>query len=167
MDIRDITPAALPALLALNNAEAAAVNAQTAESFAALHRRAYAARMASDGSGFLIAFDAATPPQGPNHAWFTARESSFAYVDRVVVRADARGRGVARALYADLASLAATERMDVLCCEVKLDPPNPGSLAFHEKLGFKTVGEAPDRRDGKPVRYLTRPVAGFPAAVPG
>ena len=158
MDLRDITPADLPALLALNNAEAEAVNAQTPEAMAALLSRAWAARMAADGSGFLVAFDAATPPQGPHHAWFTARESSFAYVDRVVVRAEARGRGVARALYADLARLAAAERMDVLCCEVNLEPPNPGSLAFHARLGFAPAGEAVDRRNGKRVRYLTRPV---------
>jgi predicted GNAT superfamily acetyltransferase len=65
MDIRDILPADLPALLALNNAEAAAVNAQTPEGMAQLLARAWAARMTADGSGFLIAFDAATPPQGP------------------------------------------------------------------------------------------------------
>lgn len=158
MEIRDVLPADLPVLLALNNAEAEAVNAQTAEGLAALVGRAWAARMASDGSGFLVAFDAATPPQGPHHAWFTARESSFAYVDRVVVRADSRRRGVARALYADVARLAAAERMDVLCCEVNIDPPNPGSLAFHERLGFAPAGEATDRRNGKRVRYLTRAV---------
>lgn len=163
MEIRDATPADLPLLLALNNAEAEAVNAQTAEGMSALLARAWAARMPADGSGFLIAFDAATPPQGPNHAWFTARESSFAYVDRVVVRADARGRGVARALYADVERLAAAERMDVLCCEVNIDPPNPGSLLFHEKLGFAAVGEATDRRNGKRVRYLSRAVSAGPA----
>ena len=163
MEIRDILPTDLPALLALNNAEAEAVNAQTSEGMAALLARAWAARMAADGSGFLVAFDAATPPQGPNHAWFTARESSFAYVDRVVVRPDRRGQGVARALYADVARLAAAERMDVLCCEVNLDPPNPGSLLLHEKLGFLPVGEATDRRNGKRVRYLSRAVSPGPA----
>jgi predicted GNAT superfamily acetyltransferase len=25
-------------------------------------------------------------------------------------------------------------------CEVNLDPPNPRSLAFHERLGFREVG---------------------------
>ena len=45
MDIRPITPADLPALLALNNAEAEAVNAQTAEGMATLLDRAWAARM--------------------------------------------------------------------------------------------------------------------------
>lgn len=167
MEIRAATPADLPALLALNNAEAVAVNAQTADQMASLLSRAWLACMAVDGSGFLIAFDAATPPQGPHHAWFTARESSFAYVDRVVVRAGIQGRGLGRALYAELARAAAAESMDVLACEVNLDPPNLGSLAFHERLGFASVGEATDARNGKRVRYLRRPVAGYPAAGPG
>ena len=43
-----------------------------------------------------------------------------------------------------------------LACEVNLDPPNPGSLAFHARLGFRPVGEARDPRNGKRVLYLCR-----------
>lgn len=158
MGIRDITEADIAALLALNNAEAAAVNALTPEGFAALLRNAFAARVTAGGEGFLIAFDHATPPQGPNHAWFIARESTFAYVDRVVVAPAARGRGVARALYDDLAALARADRIGLLACEVNLDPPNPESLAFHERLGFAAAGEGTDPRNGKRVRYLRRTI---------
>ena len=154
MDIRDITEADLPALLALNNAEAERVNALTSLTLGALLRQAFAARITADGQAFLIAFDHATPPQGPNHAWFTARESYFAYIDRVVVAPAARGQGLARALYADLARIAEAELTRLLVCEVNLDPPNPESLAFHEKLGFAVAGEAVDPRNGKRVRYL-------------
>jgi predicted GNAT superfamily acetyltransferase len=76
------------------------------------------------------------------------------YVDRVVVDEAARRRGLAQALYADLARTA-VERP--LVCEVNLEPPNPGSLAFHERLGFHPCGEAVDPRNGKRVRYLVRP----------
>jgi uncharacterized protein len=158
MDIRNITAADLPALLALNNAEAERVNALTPEALEGLLSRAFAARMTADGTGFLIAFDHATPPQGPNHAWFTARESYFAYIDRVVVAPAARGRGVARALYEDLAAIARAEQTHLLTCEVNLDPPNPESSAFHEKLGFTPCGEAVDRRNGKRVQYLRKPI---------
>jgi predicted GNAT superfamily acetyltransferase len=156
MAIRDITEADIPDLLALNNSEAEAVNALTREGFEGLLRNAYAARVAEGGQGFLIAFDHATPPQGPNHSWFTARESYFAYVDRVVVAPAARGQGIARALYEDLAALARAERVGLMVCEVNIDPPNPGSLAFHERLGFVAAGEATDPRTGKRVRYLRR-----------
>lgn len=162
MEIRDITGADAAALLALNNAEAERVNALTAEGLASLLASAFAARITVDGHGaplaFLIAFDHATPPQGPNHAWFTARESYFAYVDRVVVAPAARGKGLARALYADLARIAQAEFTNLLACEVNLDPPNPESLAFHEKLGFTACGEALDPRNGKRVQYMRKPL---------
>jgi len=158
MEIRNITPADMPALLALNNAEAERVNALTEEGMKSLLASAFAARMTADGQAFLIAFDHATPPQGPNHAWFTARESYFAYIDRVVVAPAARGRGLARALYDDLARIAQEEFTNLLTCEVNLDPPNPDSMAFHEKLGFTACGEAVDRRNGKRVRYMRKPI---------
>jgi predicted GNAT superfamily acetyltransferase len=57
-------------------------------------------------------------------------------------------------MYEDLAAMAGDRP---LCCEVNLVPPNPGSLAFHERLGFAACGEADDPRNGKRVRYLLRP----------
>lgn len=149
--IRDIEAADLPALLALNNSEAAAVNALTLEELAAQVAVALSARMAADGSGFLVAFGVETPIQGPNHAWFVSRGGRFAYVDRVVVAPEARGRGVARSLYEDLAASGLP-----LACEVNLDPPNPAGQAFHARLGFRPVGEAVDPRNGKRVLYLMR-----------
>ena len=158
MEIRNITAADVPALLAINNAEAERVNALTEAALKALLASAFAARMTTDGQAFLIAFDHATPPQGPNHAWFTARESYFAYIDRIVVAPAARGKGVARALYEDVAAIAKAEMTNLLTCEVNLDPPNPESIAFHEKLGFIACGEAVDRRNGKRVQYLRKPI---------
>ncbi|AKV00118.1 acetyltransferase, GNAT family [Labilithrix luteola] len=152
MHIRDIEPADLPALLALNNDHAAEVNALTHEALARLVAIAASARTI-DGGGFLVAFDEKTPAQGPNHAWFIERQPAFLYVDRVVIMAQARGRGLARRLYEDLASVAAARP---LCCEVNLEPPNAASLAFHERLGFAPCGEAIDPRNGKRVRYLLR-----------
>jgi predicted GNAT superfamily acetyltransferase len=92
--IRDIATADLAAVLALNNAHAAEVNELTAAQLAKLIAVAARARLVEGGSAFLIAFSEATPALGPNHAWFLARWSRFLYVDRVVVAASARGRGL-------------------------------------------------------------------------
>jgi len=151
--IRDITRADLPAVLALNNAHAAEVNALTAEALAALVAVAAHARVVEGGHGFLIALSERTPVQGPNHAWFIARHPAFLYIDRVVIAPGSRGLGHARRLYDDLARVAAGRS---LCCEVNLVPPNPGSLAFHDRLGFAACGEGDDPRNGKRVRYLER-----------
>ncbi|MCE9573685.1 MAG: GNAT family N-acetyltransferase [Deltaproteobacteria bacterium] len=139
-------------LLALNNAYAAEVNAYTPADFAALMAIAARVRIADD-AGFLLALSEATPVQGPNHAWFLAREPQFLYIDRIVIAARAQGYGLGRALYDDLAQ-AAGDRP--LCCEVNLEPANPASLAFHARLGFAPCGEARDPRNGKRVQYLIR-----------
>jgi predicted GNAT superfamily acetyltransferase len=154
--IRPFATNDLPAVLALNNAHAAEVNALTAEAMAALVAVAAHARVVDGGLAFLIALDERTPVQGPNHAWFVARHPAFLYVDRVVVAPEARGQGHARRLYDDLAAFAGNRP---LCCEVNLAPPNPASLAFHERLGFQPCGEADDPRNGKRVRYLIRSAA--------
>ncbi|MCU1281013.1 MAG: acetyltransferase, family [bacterium] len=154
--IRPLTTGDLPAVLALNNAHAVEVNALTTDALAALVAIAAQARVVDGGIGFLIALSERTPPQGPNHAWFLARHSAFLYIDRVVIAPEARGRGHARRMYEDLAAIAGDRP---LCCEVNLVPPNPGSLAFHDRLGFTACGEADDPRNGKRVRYLVRPAA--------
>lgn len=159
--IRDITTADLPAVLALNNAHAAEVNELTADALAALVAVAARARIVDGGHGVLIALGARTPIQGPNHAWFVARYPAFLYIDRVVVAPAARGHGHARRLYDDLAAVGGDLP---LCCEVNLEPPNPASLAFHDRLGFAACGEGDDPRNGKRVRYLLRPHAGGPAS---
>lgn len=151
--IRDITNADLPEVLALNNAHAAEVNELTADALAALVAVATRARVIDGGHGFLVAFSERTPVQGPNHGWFLARHPAFLYIDRVVIAPGSRGLGHARRLYEDLAALAGNRP---LCCEVNLVPPNQGSLAFHDRLGFAACGEGDDPRNGKRLRYLVR-----------
>ncbi|MFE3838571.1 GNAT family N-acetyltransferase [Pseudogemmobacter sonorensis] len=110
--------------------------------------------------GFLIGFAAGSDYDSPNYRWFATRLPRFAYIDRVVVAPEARGRGIARALYADFAAVAARHDLGPLVCEVNSRPPNPGSDAFHAALGFAEIGRARSgtESDGtaKEVRYLRR-----------
>ncbi len=55
-------------------------------------------------------------------------------------------------MYDELAGIAAGRP---LCCEFNLVPPNPASLAFHDRLGFAACGEADDPRNGKRVRLAS------------
>ncbi|MFL1461709.1 GNAT family N-acetyltransferase [Roseococcus sp. DSY-14] len=154
--IRPVTDADIPALAALNDAEAEHVNALGESGLRALLGAAWLALRAE--GALLVALRGDTPSQGPNHAWFQARLPAFAYVDRVVVAPAARGRGLARALYAEVEARARAAGLPLLCCEVNLLPPNPASLAFHAALGFAPMGEATDPRNGKVVRYLCKPL---------
>lgn len=104
----------------------------------------------------LIAFDETADHDSPNFLWFRRRHARFVYVDRVMVGAAARGRGVARALYDALFMAARASGRDLVCCEVNSLPPNPGSDAFHAALGFSAVGEAALAGGAKRVRYMER-----------
>ncbi|MFN4159055.1 MAG: GNAT family N-acetyltransferase [Gemmobacter sp.] len=106
-------------------------------------------------AAFLIGFGPGSRYDSPNYRWFADRLDPFAYIDRVVVAAPARGRGHARALYSAFAAHASERGLGPLVCEVNLTPPNPGSDAFHAALGFTEAGRAELGRD-KSVRYLMR-----------
>ncbi|MBP7241803.1 GNAT family N-acetyltransferase [Amaricoccus sp.] len=158
--IRPLTAAeaaASPALLALNNAHATELSALDAARFGALAGRAFMAARIGEADALLLAFDETADYDSPNYLWFRARHDRFVYVDRVVVAPAARGRGLARALYAALVARTRTAGAPRIVCEVNALPPNPASDAFHAALGFAPAGEG-RLAGGKRVRYLALPL---------
>ena len=102
--------------------------------------------------GFLLGYGPGSAYDSPNYRWFAERLERFAYIDRVIVAPHAQGAGLARRLYDAFAAA----QPGPLVCEVNSQPPNPGSDAFHDRLGFTEMGRA-DLGPGKAVRYLIRP----------
>jgi uncharacterized protein len=120
-----------------------------------IQMRAEAFHSATEGGGrdgYLICFDQDADYNSVNFLWFKARYPRFVYIDRVVVAAHARGRGIARRFYEGLFDQARAAGHDHVVCEINLTPPNPGSLAFHAALGFTQVGQA-DLGPNKRVSY--------------
>lgn len=150
------------ALLALNNAHAKDLSPLSAEQMAQLIERAFFARRIGEADAFLIALDQEADYDSPNFLWFRKRFDRFVYVDRIAVAPAARGRGLAKALYAALFAEAHGAGQDRIVCEVNADPPNPASVALHAALGFLAVGTA-SLAEGKTVRYYSR-VSTLPAA---
>ena len=144
------------AALALNNAHASELSWLEPERLQYLVGHAFAARRIGTLDAFLLAFDQDAPYDSPNFLWFRTRYLRFVYVDRVVVAASARGRGLARTLYRDLFEQAANAGHERVVCEVNSRPPNPESDAFHAALGFAEVGCASIHDGAKDVRYLLR-----------
>jgi len=110
--------------------------------------------------GYLLAFPRDAPYDGEEFLAF--REiltGAYLYVDQVAVESGARDRGIGRSLYQEIQSVAVRGGVQVRCCEVNLEPPNPRSLAFHEKLGFRPVGRL-CTRDGREVQLLAKPLGG-------
>jgi len=90
---------------------------------------------------FCITFAADAPDAGANHQWFADRYESFVYLDRIAIDSNHQNRGLGALLYQTVERhmLDSTEP-SLLCCEVNLEPPNPGSLRFHKRIGFTEVG---------------------------
>jgi uncharacterized protein len=146
------------ALLALNNEHAQELSWLTPERLTHLVREAFFARRFGHADAFLLAFDQDADYDSPNFLWFRERYPRFVYVDRIVVAASARGRGLARLLYRELFEQATRAEHIQVVCEVNSDPPNPASDAFHAALGFAEVGSAAIHGGTKTVRYLLRPL---------
>lgn len=148
------------AVLVLNNENAAELSWLEQQELSALITSSFSASRIGDVEAFLLTFDQTAIYDSPNFLWFRERYPSFVYVDRIVVAASARGRGHARRLYEDLFARAAAAGHDIVTCEVNLDPPNPGSDAFHAALGFREVGEAVIHGGKKAVRYYAKQLTG-------
>ncbi len=148
-------PGSAEAMLALNNANAEALSLLSPAELERLLGQAFWVGLIGEADAFLIAFDQQADYDSPNFLWFRKRYPRFVYVDRVVVAAQARGRGLARALYQALIDKARAAGHARVVSEVNLDPPNPISDAFHAALGFAVIGEAV-LPGGKAVRYWER-----------
>ena len=154
-----------PALLGLNNLAVPNVNAIPTETLASLHSQSVylgVARTPTEIAGFLLALPYTAAYESPNFQYFKQRYEAFAYIDRIVVNQRLRGRGIGAALYQDLNRML-DDDCPLLACEVNLDPPNPGSLRFHQRLGFNSVGTQRTEGGSKRVALLTKALSSDPS----
>ncbi|MDR7384334.1 GNAT family N-acetyltransferase [Promicromonospora iranensis] len=145
--LRPATDADVSRLVTLNNASIPAVPETPADDMVELLDASSLALVAvdpgtpADALGFVVALDGGEDWSGENYAWFEERGLDHLYVDRIVVGEQARGRGIGRLFYDAVFDAARTAGHDVVTCEVNLNPPNPGSLRFHGRLGFEERGQ--------------------------
>ena len=91
---------------------------------------------------FCITFDPSAPDAGDNHRWFAERYKSFVYLDRIAIDSNHQNRGLGALLYQAVEQhMLESAEHSLLCCEVNLEPPNPGSLRFHHRIGFTEIGQ--------------------------
>ena len=89
--------------------------------------------------GFLIGLTDNLTYKSENYLWFSRRYNSFMYVDRIVIQEDSLGLGLGTMLYNDLISYSKNKFKNIIC-EYNIKPMNFVSKKFHEKFGFKRVG---------------------------
>ncbi len=150
--LRPLVPTDLERIVELNNQAYPAVPVTTPEEMTALVELSSLGVVAeNDGRviGFVLAIDPGSNYTSENYTFFTERAADTGlaslYVDRVVIDVNDRGRGTGRLLYSAVFDRARADGRDEVTCEVNLDPPNPGSLAFHARLQFARVGEQPTK----------------------
>ncbi|MEQ9491158.1 MAG: GNAT family N-acetyltransferase [Alphaproteobacteria bacterium] len=149
-ECRTITQDELDWLTELNNACIPGVNEMTADGLWDIVEKAAYAKILWDNIGEgpqpLGALTVLTP--GVTHwstyyAWCGERFDDFYYVDRIIVSEAARGRKVGERMYRDLFGFVEGRTTRVLC-EVNTIPANPGSMRFHERLGFRPIDRLGD-----------------------
>jgi predicted GNAT superfamily acetyltransferase len=159
--LRPLTPADHGRVVDLNNAAYPAVpNLDVPALGELLSHTSLAVVAVSGGSvvGFLLAVDPGAEYDSENYRYFEGRGIPSLYIDRVVIDHGFRGGGIGRTLYQAVFDKARADGRAEVTCEVNLQPPNPESLAFHERMGFRRVGEQDTKGGSFRVALLAAPV---------
>jgi len=158
--VRNIEIADLARVLKINNANTPGVSELTISELETdiencLHALAIDNEQ-GDVCAFCITFAPNAPDAGVNHQWFADRFESFVYLDRIAIDSNHQNRGLGALLYQTVEQrMLDSAEHSLLCCEVNLEPPNPGSLRFHKRIGFtECVVELTD--PGYVVTYLQK-----------
>lgn len=155
----------LDEVLELNEHWVPHVGTLTREALAVLVERSEMAQALWQGegddrllAGFVVVMGPGADYASPNYRYFSDRHDRFTYVDRIAVSPGTQGAGVGRGLYESVFEHARSAGSPVVCAEVNVEPPNPESLAFHERMGFEGVGTQWTYGDTVRVKMLERRV---------
>ena len=158
--LRQLRDGDLEALVAINDGAYPAVPITPVDEFAELLRMGDFVVVVDDGvpAGFLLTMSPGLDYVSENYRWFSARSNDFLYIDRIVLAPRVQGLGLGRRLYESAFDAARSRAASELFAEVNLEPPNPGSLAFHARMGFERIGEQPTKDGAVIVALLAAPV---------
>ena len=141
--LRPATEADIPALVALNAAVVDVTSPMDAARCAELIAASTSCLVAVNAGevvGFALVMTEGDPYDGENFGWFGTRLKRFVYVDRIVIGAQARGRGLGTRFYAQIEDDARAAGCLMFAAEMNLVPPNATSLGFHAARGFVQIG---------------------------
>ena len=145
MLLRAYRPEDLEAIHRINEGEVPAVGTEAIADLGDIADRSAIALVAEvDGeiAGFCLVLTPGVDYDSMNYRWFSERYDDFVYLDRIAIPSAFQGRGIGRAMYAEVERVATDIRPSAtdFTLEVNLRPRNDQSLAFHARLGFVEVG---------------------------
>ena len=156
MEIRNLAPANIEAIWAINEQGLPGTGRVSEREVADLLQLSSLSVGMFDGNellGFVICLPPRTRYGSLNYQWFNDHYSAFVYVDRIAVSTLQRNQGVGTKLY-EIVVAYSKEKNIPIAAEVNLNPPNPGSIRFHERFNFEQVGVL--HHDEKSVTMLLR-----------
>ena len=134
--IRPIEQHDLDTIVDLNQAALEGVGPLDHESLALLVKKSDQALVLDDGgdvAGFVITLPTGAAYDSSRYEWFEERLEEYVYLDRIVVAETHRRLGVASRLYDAVES--------DLPVALEVYDTNTPSLEFHERRGYRKVGE--------------------------
>jgi len=132
------------AILGLNDKSVSVLSPMDQQRFDQLHGQSALILVAEQNHqllGFLIGFTDGSQYDSVNYRWFSERLKAFLYIDRIVIAAEARSQGLGQRFYTEIEIWARQQHLHWLAAEIDIEPPNPTSLQFHQRQGFKPVGQ--------------------------
>ena len=142
MEIRNLAPANIEAIWAINEQGLPGTGRVSEQEISDLLQFSSLSVGVFDGNellGFVICLPPRTRYGSLNYQWFNDHYNAFVYVDRIAVSTLQRNQGVGTKLY-DAVVAYSKEGKIPIAAEVNLNPPNPGSIRFHERFNFEQVG---------------------------
>ncbi len=140
--LRPISQADVPAVLGLNHLHVellSPLDAQRLMWLVGVSDHADVVEVDEGVVGFVVTMAPGSDYDSDNYRWFASRYGeSFYYLDRIVIAEEMRRRGLAAFVYDAMEEIA--HGFGRMTLEVNVDPPNLGSLAFHERRGYHEVG---------------------------
>jgi predicted GNAT superfamily acetyltransferase len=156
--LRNATADDLESIWEINESNTPAVGSILPDQLSFLYKQSFQCFVVADHQvrAFCITFKPASPYTSPNYLWFSNRFKHFVYLDRIAVAKGFQNMGLGSLLYSEVEREMKTERFSsLLCCEVNVEPPNPGSLRFHLRAGFREL-ERVETKPGNVVAMLVR-----------
>jgi predicted GNAT superfamily acetyltransferase len=141
--VRDVRPGDLERLHAINAANVPEVGDVDRDRLRFLVDESaigLVVEVAEQIAGFCLVLPLGSSYDSVNYRWFSERYDDVMYLDRVAFDAAYRRRGLGTGLYRAVERRVADAGVPAIALEVNADPPNPPSLAFHRRLGYREVG---------------------------
>ncbi len=152
----------LPKVLELNEQSLPAVNSLTLQKLQIMVANSVffqIVELNQQFAGFVLTFSPKADYDSENLRWFNERYQNFLYLDRIAVAGFAKQQGCGMALYSDVEEYCRKHTIANIALEVNTRPRNEGSLIFHEKMGFKEVGQQDTVGGSKTVSLMMKAVA--------